>query len=210
MLSVLPPLFACEHRATCPVLDAIPLVPEVFTMSRRHPSSRRPLYPPIMLRPVPFALPAHFLRQLGYDRAMTAPDRIAAAVLRATLRWPQAAVSGLLPVYAAHQPRRFVALWEHSAAGELGWTDGLHAGVGHLDRQVWLAWLHAGRPLGLVAAWLLEHEVCLGAGARRTELGPSHWLLVDRNRNRAWVVTHGLGRAIVRMQRFHTSADAVL
>ena len=176
-------------------------------MSRRRTRSRRPLYPPIMLRPVPFALPAHFLRQLGYDRAVTAPERIAAAVLRSTLRWPQPAVSRLLPTRADGRPRRFVALWEQSAAGELGWTDGWHSSVGQLDRQVWLAWLHAGRPFGLVAAWLLEHEVCLDASARRPERGPSHWLLVDGDRNCAWVVTQGLGRSIVRMQRFHTRAD---
>jgi hypothetical protein len=150
-----------------------------------------------MLRPVPFALPAQFLRQLGYDRVVTAPDRIAAAVLRSALRWPQAAVSRLLPTCTECRLRRFVALWEHSAAGEL-------------DRQVWLAWLHAGRPLGLVAAWLLEHELCLDASARRPELGPSHWLLVDGDRNCAWVVTRGLGQSIVRMQRFHTRADVKL
>jgi hypothetical protein len=40
-------------------------------------------------------------------------------------------------------------------------------------------------------------------------MGSSHWQLVDDDRNCAWVVTHGLGRAIVRMQRFHTSADAM-
>ena len=79
------------------MLDAIPLAPEVFPMSRRRSRSRRPLYPPIMLRSVPFALPAHFLRQLGYDRAVTAPDRIAAAVLRSTLRWPQAAQLDEMP-----------------------------------------------------------------------------------------------------------------
>ena len=179
-------------------------------MSSRRPRSRRPLYPPIMLRPVPFALPDHFLRQLGYDRAVTAPDRIAAAVLRATLRWPQAAVSRVLPTRADRRPRRFVALWEHSVIGELGWTDGQNTGLGQLDRRVWLAWLHAGRPLGLVAAWLVEHEVCLDASARRPELGPSHWLLVDGDRNCAWVVTRGLGRSIVRMQRFHTRADVKL
>jgi len=102
-------------------------------MSRRHARSRRPLYPPIMLRSVPFALPAHFLRQLGYEDAVTAPERIAAAVLRSTLRWPQPAVSGLLPTRVEYRLRRFVALWEHSAAGELGWTDGRHSGDGHHD-----------------------------------------------------------------------------
>src|SRR5206468_5018025 len=91
------------------------------------------------------------------------------AMLRSTLRWPQPAVSRLLPTSTDRRLRRFVALWEHSAAGELGWTDGRHSGVGQLDRQVWLGWLHAGRPLGLVAAWLLEHEVCLDAGARELE-----------------------------------------
>ena len=28
------------------------------------------LYPPIMVRPVPFALPPAFLHQLGYDRVV--------------------------------------------------------------------------------------------------------------------------------------------
>jgi hypothetical protein len=97
--------------------------------------------------------------------------------------------------------------WWESARGELGWTDGLRTGVGDLDHQVWLAWLHVGRPLGLIAAWLIEHEVCLD-GAVSPEMGPAHWLLVDGERNRAWVVIQGLGRTIVRRQRFHTPSDA--
>jgi hypothetical protein len=44
---------------------------------------------------------------------------------------------------------------------ELGWTDWLRSGVGRLERQAWLAWLHGGRRLGLVGAWLVEHEVSL-------------------------------------------------
>ena len=40
-----------------------------------------------------------------------------------------------------------------------------------------------------MAAWLLEHEVCLDASARRPELGPSHWLLVDAHTLRPlWTV----------------------
>jgi hypothetical protein len=155
-------------------------------------------------------LVAQHPRQLGYDRAVAAPDRIAAAVLRATLRWPQAAVTGLLPTHVAHQRRRFVALWEDSPGGALGWTDGLHPGLGQLDRQVWLAWLHGGRPLGWVAAWLTEHKVCLDASARPPEMGPSHWLLVDSDHNCAWVGIQGLGRTIVRRQHFHTGADVKL
>jgi hypothetical protein len=129
-----------------------------------------------MLRPVPFALPARFLQQLGYDRAV-AVARPVPSRLDSPTRWPQPATR-LRPPRAARHPRRFVALWDESRVGELGWTDGLHTGLGHLNRQVWLGWLHAGRPLGLVAAWLVEHELCLD-GAVSPELGPTRCLLVD-------------------------------
>jgi hypothetical protein len=39
-------------------------------MSKSHTRSPQPLYPQVMLRPVPFPLPAAFLCQLGYDRAV--------------------------------------------------------------------------------------------------------------------------------------------
>src|SRR5437868_12122771 len=44
---------------------------------------------------------------------------------------------------------------------EGGWSDGLRSGVGQLDRHVWSAWLHARGLVGLVGAWLVEHEVRL-------------------------------------------------
>ncbi len=51
------------------------------------------------------------------------------------------------------------------------------------------------------------YEACLD-GSASPDRGASHWLLVDGDRNRAWVVIQGIGRTIVRRQRFHTRADA--
>jgi hypothetical protein len=65
-------------------------------MSKRHPHSDQPLYPEVMLRPVPFPLPPQFLHQLRYDRA----------------------VASFRPVHADEdcQRRRFAALWWDSEA----------------------------------------------------------------------------------------------
>ena len=140
-------------------------------MSKRHPHPDQPLYPEVMLRPVPFPLPPEFLHQLGYDRA----------------------VASFRPVHADNDghPRRFAALWWDSEANQLGWSDGLRSGAGQLDGQAWLAWLHGGGFLGLVGAWLVEHEVRLdSASSGFPHIG--HWLLVDGSENRVWVGTRGL------------------
>ena len=139
-----------------------------------------PFYPEIMLRPVPFPLPPGFLHQLGYDRA----------------------VADFGPLHAgdACEPRRFVALYWDSEANQLGWSDGRRGGVGQLDGQAWLAWLHGGGFLDLVGAWLAEHEVRLDS---TSSVSPyiGYWLLVDGAENRAWVGTCGLVRKILRRQQ---------
>jgi len=149
-------------------------------MSKHHTHSDQPLYPEIMLRPVPFPLPPDFLNQLGYDRA----------------------VADFGPLHADDecQPRRFVALYWDSEADQLGWSDGLRSGAGQLDGRAWSAWLHAGGLLGLVSAWLVEHELRLdSAGCAFPRIG--HWLLVDGSENRAWVGLQVLARQIVRRQQ---------
>jgi hypothetical protein len=108
------------------------------------------------------------------------------------------------------EPRRFVALWWDAVANQLGWSDGLRRGVGQLDRLVWSAWLHARGLLGLVGAWLVEHEVRLdadGSAAPPSERVIGHWLLIDGAQNRAWVVVRGLARIIVRQQRLEPVID---
>jgi hypothetical protein len=102
------------------------------------------------------------------------------------------------------EPRRFVALWWDAVANQLGWSDGLRRGVGQLDRQVSSAWLHAGGLLGLVGAWLVEHEVFLdgdGFAPPRPSESSGTGSLVDGAQNRAWVVVRGLARVMVRRQQ---------
>ena len=154
-------------------------------MSKRHTHSDQPLYPEIMLRPVPFPLPPEFLHQLGYDRA----------------------VADFGPLHAGddYQPRRFVALWWDSEANQLGWSDGLRSGVGQLDGQAWLAWLHGGGFLGLVGAWLVEHEVRLDS-ASNTFPHVGYWMLVDGSNSHAWVGNPGLVRQILRRQQIQPTA----
>jgi len=143
-------------------------------------------YPPIMVRSVPFPLPPVFLHQLGYERV----------------------VATLCSVTDDdHQPRRFVGLWWDAQAGQLGWSDGLHRGVGHLDDQVWLTWLHAGRTIGQVGAWLVEHEVRLEDDASPSLCRSGYWLIVDGAQNCAWAVVHGLGRKVVRRQQLEPTED---
>jgi hypothetical protein len=124
------------------------------------------LYPPIMVRPVPFPLPPAFLHQLGHERAVAMLESKTADDDR--------------------QPRRFVALWWDPAAKQLGWSDGRRRRVGELDCHVWSAWLHAGGLLGLVSAWMLEHQVCLEDDQGRPLFpgrGPGHWLVIDGTQN---------------------------
>ena len=144
-------------------------------------------YPPIMVRPVPFPLPPAFLHQLGYARVV------------ATLE--------SLPADDDRQPRRFVGLWWDEQADQLGWSDGVRRGVGQLDRQVWLTWLHAGRTLGQVGAWLIEHQVRLEDDARPSGRGSGYWLIVDGAQNCAWAVVHGLGRKVVRRQQLEPTEE---
>ncbi len=152
-------------------------------MSEQHDTrSIEDLYPPIMVCPVRFLLPPAFLHQLGYGRAVATLEPVAADDDR--------------------QLRRFVALWWNPAANQLGWSDGLRRGMGQLDRQVWSAWLHAGGMLGLVGAWLLEHEIRLEDDASEGSRGTGYWLIVDGAQNCAWAVVHGLGRKVVRRQQF--------
>ncbi len=96
-------------------------------------------------------------------------------------------------------------------ANQLGWNDGLRAGVAQLDRQLWSAWLHAGGLLGLVAAWLVEHEVRLD-GMAPLPLRPSESTGTGYSstglRKRAWVVVRGLARLIgCRQQLQPTEAE---
>jgi hypothetical protein len=139
------------------------------------------LYPSIMVRPVPFPLPPAFLHELGYERAVATLESVADDDDR--------------------QPRRFVGLWWDPAANHLGWSDGRRRGVGQLDRQVWSTWLHAGGVLGLVGAWLLEHEIRLEDDGLPSLRRSGYWLIVDGTHNCAWTVIHGLGRKVVRRQQ---------
>ena len=107
------------------------------------------------------------------------------------------------------EPRRFVALWWDAVANQLGWSDGLRRGVCRLDRQVWSAWLHAGGLLGLVGAWLLEHEIRLEDDASASPRGTGYWLIVDGAQNCAWAVVHGLARKVVRRQQFEPTAAEI-
>jgi hypothetical protein len=144
------------------------------------------LYPPIMVRPLPFPLPPAFLYQLGYERAVTTLESVTADDDRA--------------------PRRFVGLWWDPTVNHLGWSDGWRRGVGQLDGQVWSAWLHAGGVLGLVGAWLLEHEIRLEDDGLPSLRRTGYWLIVDGAHNCAWAVIHGLGRKVVRRQQLEPTA----
>jgi hypothetical protein len=147
------------------------------------------LYPPIMVRPVPFPLPPTFLDQLGYQHAVATLESVA--------------------VDDDRQPRRFVGLWWDPVAKHLGWSDGRRQGVGQLDHQMWSAWLHAGGLLGLVSAWLLEHEICLEDNQGRPlppGRGPGYWLIIDGTHNCAWVVVRGLARTVLRRQQLEPTA----
>jgi len=155
---------------------------EVLMSDQHDTQSIEDLYPPIMVRPVPFPLPPAFLHQLGYERTVATLESVTADDDR--------------------QPRRFVALWWDRAASQLGWSDGRRRGVGQLDRQVWLGWLHAGHALGQIGAWLIEHEVRLEDDASASLRGTGYWLIVDGAQNCAWAVVHGLGRKVVRRQQF--------
>lgn len=81
------------------------------------------------------------------------------------------------------RPRCFVAQWwGPPAVDELGWTDGLRAGSGQLERQ---AWLHAGGPLGPAGAWLLEHGIraaCADEAAALARLHVEAWQWAYRGR----------------------------
>ncbi len=173
-----------DCRSTpCLHMNPVGNIFEEVPMSDQHDTqSIEDLYPPIMVRPVPFPLPPAFLHQLGYERTVATLESVTADDDR--------------------QPRRFVALWWDPAVNQLGWSDGLHRGVGQLDRQVWLAWLHAGGLLGLVGAWLLEHEIHLEDDGLPSLRGTGYWLIVDGAQNCAWAVVHGLGRKVVRRQQF--------
>jgi len=164
-------------------------------MSEQHEhdsQSIEDLYPPIMVRPVPFPLPPTFLHQLGYERA----------------------VATLVSVTADddRQPRRFVALWWDPTANQLGWSDGRRQGVGQLDRQVWAAWLHAGGLLGLVGAWMVEYQVCLEDDQGRPlspGRGPGYWLVIDGTQNWTWVAVRALARQVVRRQQLAPTAAEI-
>ncbi len=71
---------------------------------------------------------------------------------------------------------------------------------------MWSGWLHAGGVLGLVGAWLLEHEIRLEDDASASLRGTGYWLIVDGAQNCAWAVVHGLGRKVVRRQQFEPTA----
>jgi hypothetical protein len=103
-----------------------------------------------------------------------------------------------------------VALWWDPCVGQFGWSDRWRRGVGQLDEQVWVGWLHGGHSIGIVGPWLVEHEVHLdhdNSAPPPSERAISHWLIVDAIRNRTWVGTRGLAHKIVRTQRLAPGLD---
>jgi hypothetical protein len=77
-----------------------------------------------------------------------------------------------------HHGRRIVAVWWEPAGDEAAFSDGIHGFVG-ADHYVY--WELTRRPA--VCAWLAENRINLGNSDQR----PSHWLLIDRATDRAYV-----------------------
>jgi hypothetical protein len=151
-------------------------------------------------QPLPFDLPAAFLAQLGYGGAagpMNMPEAARARLRSADVDEPESApAEGVL---RAQQPRRWVALYWEPASDELTWDDGQDsgAGAGQLDPWLWLAFMHdPGSGQGTIFAWLSDHAANLGS----SEEPATHWLVVDRTENRAYVAPVAVARAIVRTQ----------
>lgn len=74
--------------------------------------------------------------------------------------------------------RRIGGVWWERARDEVAFTDGVHGLVG-ADHDVY--WELTRQPR--VQAWLREHAINLGNSEQR----PTHWLLIDRATDRAYV-----------------------
>jgi hypothetical protein len=77
-----------------------------------------------------------------------------------------------------HHGRRIVGVWWERSGDEVAFTDGVHGLVG-ADHYVY--WGLTRRPE--VRAWLAENGINLGNSEQR----PTHWLLIDRAADRAYV-----------------------
>ena len=150
------------------------------------------------VQPFPFDLPPAFLAQLGYERAtgpMPLPESTRAMLRRTNISEAQIAATEL--AMRTRQPRRWVALYWQPAGDELAWDDGHGSGAGQLDHWLYLAFLHElGPGRGNIYGWLVEHAVDLGS----SEEPATHWLVVDRTKNRAYAAPVAIARAIVRAQ----------
>jgi len=155
------------------------------------------------LLPFPFTLPPNFLSWLGYERAVLEPLSITNDELHQVRRgFGDAGVAAFQEAIATRRPRRFVGLWSEQQGCDLAWADGWLSGAGQLDTWTWRTWLRAGGLLGVIGGWLVEHEVDLG----NVDGPATHWLVVDRDENRAWIAPRGLARRIVRLQRLEPTA----
>ncbi len=156
------------------------------------------------LLPFPFPLPPHFLRRLGYERAVMEPLSITSDEFHQVRRqFGDAGVAAFKEAIATRRPRRFVGLWSEQQGSDLAWADGWLSGAGQLDTWAWRKWLRAGGLLGIIGGWLVEHEVDLG----NVDGPATQWLVVDRDDNRGWTAPRELARRIVRLQRLEPTAD---
>jgi len=150
------------------------------------------------VQPFPFTLPPAFLAQLGYERAagpVVLPESTREMLRRTNIS--EAEIAATEQTLRARQPRRWVALYWQPAGDELAWDDGHGSGVGQLDHWFFLAFMHEPEPgRGNIYGWLTEHAVDLGS----SEEPATHWLVVDRTENRAYVAPVAIARTIVRAQ----------
>jgi len=163
-------------------------------MSNYCTCSREPPYLHVMHRPVPFSLPPAFVDQLGYGRAVAALSSVSIGAPMGNTTIAGSACRAV--VGAFREPARLER--RRAPRSRPARTAGV---VGQVARR---------RLVGIVGAWLLEHEVCLDgddSAPALCENGIGHRLTVDTASNRAWVAVRGLARKIFRVQHLAPGLD---
>lgn len=103
------------------------------------------------------------------------------------IQFPFALPERFLERVGYHGNHNFIALWWEPAGDELTVSDGRTTWSGYLDLM--------RQPQ--VFAWRTEHMVNLGG----SEEPATHWLIVDRQQNRGYVVEARQAKRIVQNQR---------
>lgn len=92
-----------------------------------------------------------------------------------------------------YRDRRFVAAYWESLGDEVTVRDDQIIVTGQGSRYAWSDFFHRGQ----IFTWLWWRDINLG----NSDEGPTHWLIIDRTANQAFIAPRAHGYHVVRQQR---------